>query len=355
MRDRFPLRPIAAALCVAFALPLPAAIAADVSVSVPTGGGFTILDFTDMQTLFHVLDSGDVFVPGLAGAPANGSPTCFDAPTGRLGPCAAGVGVGATGATGATGVTGATGAIGMTGATGAAGMTGATGPIGSTGAMGPGGATGATGPTGATGAGVGWTRTAPYLTTQDPADNVGIGVTTPAEKLVVAGNIAIPSANAYRYSTPRTDHLGIPALSFNTEGVYHRQSLAGGLYIGDGTPGVQGNLYAGINLPDGAVVTTLDAYVLDNDGTPGRDITYVQLWRQDGAVGSSFGNATLLGQTGGTASASSVIQKVTTSTITSATIDNMNYVYYVRVGSMQATPNLMLFKVVITYTTLHAD
>lgn len=138
------------------------------------------------------------------------------------------------------------------------------------------------------------------------------------------------------------------ALSFNTEGTYHRQNLGGGIYIGDGATGVQGNLYAGVNLPDGAVVTGIDAYVLDNDGAAA--IAYIQLWRQDGQVGSGYGNAVTLGVTPGTTITSSVIVKLSTTTITNATIDNSNYTYYVRVGTVQNTPNLMLFKVVITYT-----
>jgi hypothetical protein len=189
----------------------------------------------------------------------------------------------------------------------------------------------------------------------DATDNVGIGVAAPDEKLVVSGNIAIPAANAYRYTAPKTRYASIPALAFNTEGQYHRTTLAGGIYIGDGTAGVQGNLYAAVDLPDGAVVTTLDGYVVDNDATASRDIAYVQLWRQSGAVGTLFGTATLLGQTTGTSGASTLIQRISTSSISLPVIDNANYTYYLRVGSMQAATNLIVFKVVITYTVTRAD
>jgi hypothetical protein len=189
----------------------------------------------------------------------------------------------------------------------------------------------------------------------DPTYNVGIGVATPAEKLVVAGSIAIPATGQYKYSTPKTRRHSMSALSFNTEGSYHRSNLGGGIYIGDGTSGVQGNLYAGVNLPEGAVVIGLDAYVLDNDATAGRDFSNVQLWRQEAAVGTTVGNAVSLAATGSTTGASSVIQKLSTSTIASATIDNSTYTYWVRVGSFQNAPNLTLFKVVLTYTTLTVD
>jgi hypothetical protein len=153
----------------------------------------------------------------------------------------------------------------------------------------------------------------------------------------------------------KTKQYTLSALSFNAEGTYNRTNLAGGIYIGDGIAGTQGNLFAGVNLPDGAVVTGIDAYVLDNDATASRDIAYVQLWRQSGAVGTSFGNAINMGQTVGTSGASAVIQKISTSSISSSTIDNANYCYYLRVGSFQANTNLMLFKVVITYTITSVD
>lgn len=133
------------ALGAAYGLHTPLALAADISATVPSGGGFVIKNSTGTQERFRVQDSGEVRAPGLSGATPNTNLTCFDGPTGRLGPCAGGVGTGATGATGPTGPTGATGATG-TGATGATGAAGATGPTGVT------GATGATGPTGATGA-----------------------------------------------------------------------------------------------------------------------------------------------------------------------------------------------------------
>lgn len=193
-------------------------------------------------------------------------------------------------------------------------------------------------------------RSGSTVTLANATDNVGVGTTTPAEKLVVSGNIAIPAANQYKYLTPKTRYYSMSALSFNTEGAYNRQNVGGGIYITGGTTGAQGNFYAGVNLPDGAVVTGMDAYVLDNDGTTGYDFPYIQLWRQDGQVGSAYGNAVNMGSTPGTTITSSVITKLSTVTFSNATIDNSNYTYYVRVASVQNVTNLMLFKVVITYT-----
>ena len=141
MKPTYQPRYLFAVMGAACALHAPQALAADVTITVPSGGGFLIKSPAG-QERFRVQDSGEVRAPGLSGATANTNLPCFDAPSGRLGPCAAGIGSGATGATGPTGPTGVTGAAG----TGATGTTGATGPTGAT------GATGATGPTGATGA-----------------------------------------------------------------------------------------------------------------------------------------------------------------------------------------------------------
>lgn len=200
-----------------------------------------------------------------------------------------------------------------------------------------------------------WTRNAPYVALTTSSDNVGIGTFVPSERLVVMGNVSIPNTNQYKYQSPKTDYYVISALDLNTEGIYHRQGIAGGVYITDGTAGVQGNFYAGVHLPQGATINTIDAYVVDNDGTAGRDIDYVQLWRNDGAVGTGYGNSLNMGQTNGTTVTSSVITKLTTSTITSPLVDNVNYSYYVRVGSRQADSNLMIFKIVITYTVTGTD
>ncbi len=141
MKPKYQPRYLFAVLGAAYALHPPLVLAADLSFTPPSGGGFVIKSPGGAQERFRVQGTGEVTVPGLNGAPTANNLTCFDS-AGRLGPCAAGIGSGATGATGPTGPTGATGATG----TGATGTTGATGPTGSM------GATGATGPTGATGA-----------------------------------------------------------------------------------------------------------------------------------------------------------------------------------------------------------
>lgn len=139
------------------------AYAADVSITLPPGGGFSVRSNAAEERL-RVQTDGTVQFPALPAAPQQGQLACFDGASGQLGGCspaatsALGGPTGATGATGAAGATGVTGAAGATGATGPSGPTGATGatglqgPAGTPGIAGPTGATGSAGPVGATGA-----------------------------------------------------------------------------------------------------------------------------------------------------------------------------------------------------------
>ena len=149
---------LAASIWTAFALTQTEVIfaAGDIVNIPPSGGSFIVKDSTGVTDRLKVTEGGVITVPTLPTGAASNNLTCFDS-TGRLGPCASGIGAGATGPTGPTGATGATGVTGATGAASTvAGPTGPTGAPGATGAMGATGAAstvaGPTGPTGATGA-----------------------------------------------------------------------------------------------------------------------------------------------------------------------------------------------------------
>jgi len=115
-----------------------------------------------------------------------------------------GIGItGPTGPTGATGTNGVNGATGPTGTTGSIGATGATGTTGTTGATGATGATGPAGPASALGC-----STPNYIlksdgsqaicTTEpiyeDATGKVGIGNSSPSEKLDITGNLKFSQA-----------------------------------------------------------------------------------------------------------------------------------------------------------------
>lgn len=131
----------------------PSVRAADVSITLPQGGGFSVRSSTAEERL-RVQTDGAVLLPALPAAPQQGQLTCFDSASGRLGGCSPAATSGLAGATGATGPMGPAGTTGAAGPTGPAGpqgiqgLAGATGPTGATGATGPAGETGATGPAG---------------------------------------------------------------------------------------------------------------------------------------------------------------------------------------------------------------
>lgn len=122
----------------------PTVHAADISVTVPVGGGFVVKSPGNgqPQERLRVQDSGEVRIPALAGSAAGGAAVCFDTLTGRLGPCAAGVGAGATGPAGPAGPQGATGPTGPAGPAGSQGLQGVPGTAGSPGTVGLQGPTG---------------------------------------------------------------------------------------------------------------------------------------------------------------------------------------------------------------------
>lgn len=127
------------------ALPIAPAVAADIELIPPVGGGVAIKDATGNDDRLRVDGSGTVTLPAVPGAAEQSTVLCMEAATGLLGPCAASV---ISGPTGATGPTGDAGPTGDTGPTGPVGPTGDIGPTGSTGPTGPTGPAGPTGPSG---------------------------------------------------------------------------------------------------------------------------------------------------------------------------------------------------------------
>lgn len=158
MRLTFKPKRLATAIWTAFAITQAEVIfaAGDITNIPSSGGSFIVKDSTGVTDRLKVTEGGVVTIPSLPTGTTANSLTCFDS-AGRLGPCASGTGVGATGAAGPTGPTGAIGPTGAAGtASTVAGPTGPTGPIGATGAAGATGTAssvaGPTGPTGAAGA-----------------------------------------------------------------------------------------------------------------------------------------------------------------------------------------------------------
>lgn len=180
-------------------------------------------------------NTGATGATGLDGTTAGVGST---GPTGQNGLDGA---TGATGAQGLQGVTGVTGQNGLNGLNGATGITGAQGNTGVTGNTGATGITGATGlgnicPTAATNFVTKFSTTTEICNSVifDDGTNVGIGNTTPAEKLSVTGNMQLDGAlkGTVRYYTSRntasgtvtannTDYLALTGVTpGTTAGVY---------------------------------------------------------------------------------------------------------------------------------------
>lgn len=121
------------------------ALAADISMTTPPGGGFVVKGSGGQERL-RVQGSGEVMLPGLPDTAASSNLTCHDS-AGQLTICSPGVG----GAAGPQGPVGATGPQGPVGPQGPKGDEGQPGPKGDTGAI---GSVGPTGPMGPAGSGV---------------------------------------------------------------------------------------------------------------------------------------------------------------------------------------------------------
>jgi hypothetical protein len=192
------------------------------------------------------------------------------------------------------------------------------------------------------------------------AGGVGINTNNPQSALhvngtVTATDVTIPAANDYKYATAKTHYYGVAAMSFIPEAsTYAVGTIAGNVYLATGSAVTVGYLQAPVHLPDGATVTAVTYSVVDNDGT--YNLQPGQLWRVDGSTSTSYGNSTLMATIPVPASSNStLVQTCTTSSISSALIDNQTYAYYLRWGTQQANSNLRLVKAMITYTVTKTD
>jgi len=97
-------------------------------------------------------------------------------------------------------------------------------------------------------------------------NRVGVGTTTPADKLDVVGNVQV--SGDYKFTSPKTYYLQLPAAAFQqvvsaTSGqwvvnsAYGRVLANGGYYIVGAV--------APINLPEGATISEYKCYYYDND------------------------------------------------------------------------------------------
>ncbi len=176
--------------------------------------------------------------------------------------------------------------------------------------------------------------------------NVGVGTSNPSEKLDVEGSVEIDGNYTYEAEKTRYYSLSSHHFTSNYPTVGLLRNNARFIYFSTGSGIAVAS--AGINLPDGAVVTSVTAYLLDSD--PGENTTlYLRWYKHNGTFGTMASCAT----TDAESSAAQFIR--TDNTIEDATINNSTTTYYLDWFGSASNSLIKLQSVKIAYTVSKAD
>jgi len=171
--------------------------------------------------------------------------------------------------------------------------------------------------------------------------NVGIGTSSPTEKLEVAGNV---KASSYNYSSPKTFYYSIQPSAFQPTSSTDEITIDWDKVHYTSTPFLGGELLAPVYLPHGAIVTAFTVYFQDN--SPTKELEVDLLSRQHISAGASLMASIVTAAVTGPSSA-------TDNTIGASQIDNQLNCYFVSArcqsGSWPSS-DLIVRSVVITYT-----
>ncbi len=183
--------------------------------------------------------------------------------------------------------------------------------------------------------------------------NVGIGVTNPSSELEVIGDVEIPAINDYTYSTAKTHYQSFAPTTFNSllPDIFDFGTfLAADFYAYFRNGGTAfGYATVEVNLPDGARVTELEAWIYDNLTT---NPVRVDLYRQ--ALGSP--TVISMARIESTAiNASTLVQNLTDNTISFELIDNENYAYFLFFTGRQNSNESRLYGAKVAYTVTEVD
>jgi hypothetical protein len=148
-----------------------------------------------------------------------------------------------------------------------------------------------------------------------------------------SGNVTV--TGAVRYATPKTRHWSINGGDFIPNDAAPTYSKVNSILYS-----TTGAFTAPVHLPDGAVVTKLKIFYLDNSGSSFN----VALWRFN--MLNSFDSMAYINTTN---TSTLVFATMENATISSATIDNSSYAYTLYLIGMDGTANHRLGGVVIEY------
>ncbi|MEP1033900.1 hypothetical protein, partial [Ekhidna sp.] len=216
--------------------------------------------------------------------------------------------------------------------------------------------------------------------TIDPTGNMGIAQSSPSARLDVVGttelngavdvqstldvtglltvtnDIEIPESNAYTYTSAQTRYITYHPTEFklmkfdggSVDLVASNFTNPFAYYAGGG--GSLAYATVPVKLPEGAVITNVEAWVLDNDATASNFVRLNLYRSQIGVINSNSNMAQVE-----TSSESASVQSLNDNTLFFQTIDNNNYSYRLLFTARDNSSTLQLHGVRITYTVLQVD
>jgi len=159
------------------------------------------------------------------------------------------------------------------------------------------------------------------------AQNVGIGITNPSEKLQVAGNV---KADSLKYTTPRITHHSIPGAGFRAERSTDTSFVStgtGGAYLASDVTGKR--LTVAVQLPHKAVMQTMTVHMIDNSTFDDLQVVFRRKLISDNFFADNIGTVSSSGASGTTIAYSTPVNSFASSNV----VDNTLYTYYITVGT----------------------